>query len=207
MSTITSAQPLSVSLEPGWVPSPACIYRLTVDQYEAMVAAAIFSKRDRLHLIDGVLVTKMTKKPPHVIACELTRDSLLQILPTGWRVTTEARIRIPDYNEPKPDIAVVRGSARDAEYRRRHPEPGDVALLVEVADTSLKADLKAANTYAAAGIPVYWVINLVDRQVILFSDPGQAGYRSAERFMAGHAIPVVIDGVEVGRVDVAAILP
>jgi len=207
MSTITSAQPLAVSLEPGWVPSPACIYRLTVDQYEAMVAAGIFSKRDRLHLIDGILVTKMTKKPPHVIACELTRDSLLRILPTGWRVTTEAPIRIPDYNEPEPDITVVRGNARDAEYRRRHPEPGDVALIVEVADTSLQADFKAANTYAGAGVPVYWVINLLDQQVTVFSDPGPAGYRSAEHLMVGHAIPVVIDSVEIGRVDVAAILP
>jgi Uma2 family endonuclease len=125
----------------------------------------------------------------------------------GWRLTTEAPIRIPDYNEPGPDIAVVRGSALDAEYRQRHPEPGDVALIVEVANTSLKADFKAANTYAGAGVPVYWVINLVDRQVTVFSDPGQAGYRSAEQFMVGHAIPVVIDGVEVGRVDVAASLP
>jgi Uma2 family endonuclease len=206
MATITWAQPLAVSLEPGWVPSPASIYRLTVDQYEAMVAAGLFSKRDRLHLIDGILVTKMTKNPPQAVACELTRDSLLRILRTGWRVTTAAPIRIPEYNEPEPDITVGRGNARDAEYRRRHPEPGDVGLIVEVADTSLKADFKAANICARAGVPVYGVINLVDRQVTVFSDPGPAGYRSAEHLMVGHAIPVAIDSVEVGRIDIAAIL-
>ena len=57
------------------------VYRLNVNQYEAIVRAGVFTKRDRLHLINGILVAKMTKKPPHVIACEKTRDALMRAVP------------------------------------------------------------------------------------------------------------------------------
>jgi Uma2 family endonuclease len=207
MSTITPAQSLALPIEPGWAPSPTSIYRITVDQYEAMVASGVFGGHERLHLVDGILVIKMTNQPPHVIACELTRDALLRIVPAGWRVMTEAPVRIPDYNEPEPDVTVARGNARDAVYRRRHPEPRDIALIVEVAHATLEDDLKLAHTYAVAGIPVYWVLNLVDQQVVVFSDPGPAGYRSTEHLAIGHAVPLVIDGNLVDRIAVADIMP
>jgi Uma2 family endonuclease len=206
MTTILT-QLSALPIEPAWAPFPTSIYRLTIDQYEAMVASEILGKSDRLHLIDGILVSKMTKKPRHVIACELTRDALIRIAPPGWRVATEAPVRIPEYNEPEPDITVVRGNARDPVYRRRHPGPADIAVIVEVADASLSDDYKMAKIYAAAGIPAYWILNLVDQLVTVFSDPTPAGYRSIEHLMVGHAIPVEIDGVEFGPIPVAEIMP
>lgn len=188
-----------------WTPSPEDIYRLNVEQYESMVSAGLFTKRDRLHLINGILVAKMTKKPPHVIACEKTRDALLRIVPQGWRVMVEAPVRIPRYSEPEPDLALARGKAED--YDTRHPEPADLAVIIEVAESSLRQDRDLTLIYGSAGVPASWIVNLVDRQVEVYSDPCQGGYRSSQVFEPGQEVPLVIEGVELGRVAVADILP
>jgi len=193
--------------EQDWVPAPRSIYRLNVDQYEAMVASGALNQRDRFHLINGILVTKMTKKPLHVIACERVRDALIQIASPGWRVTTEAPIRIPAYNEPEPDVAVVKGSAEGEEFEERHPEPADVAMVVEVADSSLSEDRDVVHVYGAAGIPILWIVNLVERQVEVYSVPGEGGHQSRQDFKPGQIVPIIIDGSEVGGIAVSDILP
>lgn len=177
MSTVITPPPM------GWAPTPEAIYRLSVAQYEAMVSSGVLTKRDRLHLIDGILVTKMTKKPPHVVACEKARDGLLTIFRAGWRVMVEAPVRISDYSEPEPDVALARGGVID--YRDRHPGPADVPLLVEVSDTSLQQDRDLVPVYGRAA----------------------DGYASCQVFEPGQEVPVVIDGVEYGRIAVDDWLP
>ena len=79
-------------------------------------------------------------------------------------------MRIPDYNEPEPDLSVVRGESDD--YTDHHPGPADIALVVEVADSSLSRDRgEKRDNYARAGIPVYWIVNLVGRQLEVSSNP------------------------------------
>jgi Uma2 family endonuclease len=201
MSTITR-HPRSPAA--GWVPTS--LARLTVDQYEAMVESGVFTKHDRLVLINGYLVTKVTKKPPHAVVTELVRDELIGLVPRGrWRVTVEALVRIPDFNEPEPDVALARGKAKD--YAKRHPGPADLALVVEVAESSLAEDRKLVRVYGPAGIPVYWIVNLIAQQVEVYTVPHDGGYLKRRVFTAGQSVPVVIDGVEVGRIAVAEILP
>ena len=205
MSTIAPPLPTNPPADPGWIPSP--LYRLTVDQYEAMVASGTFKARDRFHLINGYLVAKMTKNPPHVVADELCGGALLRIIPAGWHLLTANPIRLPGRDsEPEPDRCVVRGTIRD--YEGRHPEPADIALVVEVADWSLSEDRKmAVAVYGPSGIPVYWIVNLVDRQVEVYSDPGPGGYCSRVDFKEGQAVPVLIGGRQVGQVAVDDVLP
>ena len=106
---------------PAWFPSR--LYRMTVEEYEAMVASGAFNSRRRLHLIDGLLVEKMTQNPPHVIAVNLSRDDLERVKPPGWHVRQAQPIRLPGQgSEPEPDHCVVRGAARD--YRGGAPRPG-----------------------------------------------------------------------------------
>ncbi len=104
---------------------------------------------------------------------------------------------------------MVRGSVRD--YARRTPCGADVGLVVEVADTSLEDDRKMALTYSGGSIPVYWIVNLKARQVEVYTlvkRRGTAsGYGRPRVFKAGQSVPVVLDGVEVGRIAVADILP
>ena len=100
----------------------------------------------------------------------------------------------------------MRGTIRD--YEGRHPGPGDIALVVEVADSSLAEDRKlATEVYGPAGLPLYWIINLVHRQVEVYADPGPGGYRSRVVYSEGQSVPVVIDGQPLGQIAVADILP
>jgi Uma2 family endonuclease len=203
MATLSTKAPPAVS---EWDPSPESIYRLSVAQYEAMVASGVFTKRDRFHLINGILVKKMTEYPPHSSTCETTRQTLQPLLPKGWHIRGDKPLRIPKRSSvPEPDLVITRGSSRD--YLKRHPVPADVALVVEISDSSLREDRKLARIYAGGGVRVYWIVNLIDGQVEVYTLPGRNGYRSRQVFPRGQEVPVVIDGVEVGRLAVAAILP
>ena len=100
----------------------------------------------------------------------------------------------------------MRGTIRD--YEDRQPGPDDILLLVEVADSSLADDRQLATwVYGPAGIPVYWIVNLVHRQVEVYTDPGPDGYRSRVVFADGQSVPVVIDGHPLGQIAVADLLP
>ena len=116
---------------------PVQVWRLSVEQYEEMVRAGILSEDDPVELLDGWLVPKMPKKPLHVMATELVRDALVKVIPDGWHVNSQQPLRLST-SEPEPDAMVVRGSRRD--YLDRLPGPAEVALVVEVADTSLEQD-------------------------------------------------------------------
>jgi Uma2 family endonuclease len=203
MSTLTATQPTNSLPDPIWVPSP--LYRFTLDQYEAMVASGALSDKDRFHLINGFLVAKMTQNDPHCTADDLCGEALTRVIPAGWYIRASKPIRLPPGSKPEPDRCVVRGTIRD--YSRLSPGPADAGLIVEIADSSLLEDRKVAQVYAASGIPVYWIVNLVDRQVEVYSLPSEGGYQSSQVLRAGQEVPVVLDGVEVGRIAVADILP
>jgi Uma2 family endonuclease len=115
-------------------------------------------------------------------------------------------IRIPSQaSKPEPDRCVARGSIRD--YLQRSPEPTDITLVVEISDSSLSEDRKQAAIYAAGGIPVYWIVNLVDRQVEVYSDPSPSGYRSRQDYRAGESIPISIGGNQLSPLALNDILP
>jgi Uma2 family endonuclease len=204
MSTIAVTNPRISPTGPSWIPSS--LYRLTVEQYEAMVDSGIFNGRDKVQLINGYLVAKMTQNTPNATADDLCGNQLDRVIPLGWYTRVAKPIRLPaESSEPEPDRSVVQGGIRD--YSARHPGPADVALVVEVADSSLDDDRKQAEIYGRAGIPVYWIINLIDRQVEVYSNPGPSGYQSLEVLVPPHVLTVIIDRVEVGEIRVADILP
>jgi Uma2 family endonuclease len=113
-------------------------------------------------------------------------------------------------SEPEPDVAVVRGS--DDDYSDHHPGPEDVPLLVEVADTSLRRDRGFKKAiYAKARIAVYWIVNLIDRRVEVYTQPtGPAAapdYGQHQDFGETDQVPLVIEGREVARIAVSELLP
>jgi Uma2 family endonuclease len=197
MSTVAPPRPASTLAAPE-------VYRLTVAEYERLADAAVLDD-DRVELLDGYLVRKMPEKPPHIWTVATVLRAL-EVRLRGWWCRKEDPVRIPKYDEPEPDVAVVRGSLDD--YRDRTPGPKDVGLLVEVADSTLDRDRGEKKiVYARARIPVYWIINLVDRQVEVYSDPRRGQYRTSQVFRPGQDLPLVIDGVEIGRIPVADLLP
>src|SRR4051812_14098018 len=108
----------------GVMPLP--LYRLSVAQYHAMIDAGILKTGERVELIRGLLVCKMTRNPPHSGANDQTCASLNSLLPAGWFARPQDAIMLPD-SEPEPDVAVIRGTRR--EYMRRHPFPVDLGMV------------------------------------------------------------------------------
>lgn len=206
MSVVVSA----VSLSDGRAAVPHdLICRLSVDQYHEMVRAGILTDEDPIELLDGWLVYKMPKNRPHSIATRRTRDAIQQHLSAGWYVDSQEPITTEE-SEPEPDVSVVRGRPED--YPDRHPGPRKVALLVEVADATVDRDrgLKK-RLYAQAGIPVYWIVNLQDRHVEVYTDPtGPApnpDYHQRQDYSASETVPLIIDATEVARIAAANMLP
>jgi Uma2 family endonuclease len=180
---------------------------MTVEEYERMVDSGILPSNPRFHLINGYVVEKMTHKPPHAISFQRCGAELGRIVPPGWHVRPALPIRLPGQSsEPEPDQCVVRGAIDD--YLEQHPGAADVALVVEVADSSLADDRDyAANLYGPAGIPACWIVDVRGRRVEVYTAAGPHGYGPPTTFAEGQSIPVVIGGREVGRIAVTDILP
>lgn len=174
-----------------------------------MIQAGILTEDDRVELLEGWIVPKMPHNPPHDGTIQSAGEVISSHLPPGWRVRTQSVVTTSD-SEPEPDLAIVRGDRRT--YLSRHPGPADVGTVVEVSDTTLARDrdLKA-RIYARAGIGVYWIINLVDMQIEVYTDPTGPDpspcYRQRQDFLISQSVPLVLDGQTVAQVRVRDLLP
>lgn len=183
-------------------------YCFSVDQYEKMIEVGVLTSEDRVELIEGIIVQKMTQHPPHAVAIDYALDALRPLLPRNWRLREQKPIKLSD-SEPEPDLVVVRGPLQ--RYETRHPRAADIAVVIEVADTTVEGDRRdKGRMYARARIAVYWIINLKERQVEVYTEPkgGKVpAYRRRADYRLNAKVPLVIEGNEVGQVSVADLLP
>jgi Uma2 family endonuclease len=175
---------------------------MDIDEFERV---ADFLKAERVELIDGFVVERAKMDPPHVFASEALRRLLDRLVPDGWFVREDKPIRVHPTYEPLPDLAIVRGTF--ATYLTRHPNPADVAIVIEVADSAVAKDRseKLVN-YAKGGISAYWIVSLVVHQVEVYTGPRRGRYKKPRIFKPGQSVPVVINGAEVGRIAVTDFL-
>lgn len=146
--------------------SPWPVKRFTVEEYHRLIQSGLLNEDDQLELLDGWLVEKMPKNPPHDGTIDLLMYLISQLLPAGWFLRIQNSLSLPE-SEPEPDVAVVRGKPGD--YLDRHPEGSDVVLVIEVADSSVDHDRKKRRLYARAGIAEYWIVNLEARQLEIYT--------------------------------------
>jgi Uma2 family endonuclease len=179
-----------------------------VKQYERMTELGLLTSSDRVELLEGIIVDKMTQNPPHNAAIDLLREQLEPLLSADYRIREQKAIRLGE-SEPEPDLVVVRGPAK--RYAGRHPGPQDIALVIEVADTSLADDReRKGRIYARVRLPVYWIVNLRDAIVEVYTDPkgGRArGYATRRDYGRDESAPVIVAGKKVGAVPVRELLP
>jgi Uma2 family endonuclease len=179
---------------------------LTVETYDKLVAHGILPETNRLELIEGKLVEKMTKGEKHSGSSERSWRAIHHLLPSGWHVRIEKPVRVPAAkSEPEPDVSVARGEVED--YDDHHPGPGDIALVVEVTRTSAAKDRKLARVYAAGNIPVYWVVNVPKRQLEVYANPTGGVYPAPTILREGQSVDLVIGGQVVGQIRVMDLLP
>ena len=148
---------------------------LTVDQYERMVARGILPETNRFELIEGRIVEKDVKRPPHTSSVGKCHDGHRPAAPGRLACPQGGSVRIPGRrSEPEPDVSVARGGPDD--YEGRHPGPGEVALVVEVSRTTAAKDRRLGPVYAAAGIPAFWILDVRRRRLEVYSGPVEGAY-------------------------------
>lgn len=176
-------------------------WRFTVDQYERMGKKGILGEDDRVELIGGEIVEMAAIGERH--AGGVNAGNMLLVPRLGGRaiVAVQNPLRLPNDDEPQPDLLVLRAS--DDLYGRRHPTGADVLLLIEVADTTFRYDRRVKGPiYARHGIPDYWIVNLPRDVLIILRDPGPTDYRSEQIFRRGDVVaPLAFPDVEIAVAD------
>jgi Uma2 family endonuclease len=174
-----------------------------------MIDTGILTEDDPVELLEGWIVAKMPHNPPHDGAIQRINKRLGRRLPTGWDLRIQSAAATDD-SEPEPDVAVVRGD--ETTYDSRLPGSADIGVLIEVSDSSLNRDRKEKGCiYARAGLPYYWIVNLVDHWIEVYTDPDSTAvspqYRTRTDYRSGDSIPLVLDGQVVASLPVAELLP
>lgn len=175
---------------------------MTAEEFSSAVEAGVFGER-RVFLWGGRVYEKMAKTTAHAFVAERISQAVGRLLPPDWVTWHENPIHLGRKYVPLPDLAVVRGPLE--RYRSRKPDPGDLGLVVEVAVTSLSADLgKRAARYARAGVPCYWVADAVRKRIIEHRGPQVVGkvasYAAVDERAVGDEIELSLGGAAVGRV-------
>jgi Uma2 family endonuclease len=189
--------------------SGAVPYRLTVRQFEKMIDAGIFRDEDHVELLGGLLVDKMVKNDPHNFTIDMLGAMLDKILAPFWIARQEKSVVLGLFWRPEPDVAIARGPRE--RYRAKGPRRADLGMLIEVADSSYAKDRGPKwRKYAAAGVSVYWIVNLPLRQIEVYADPlgrgKSAGYREMKTYGADDEVPLILEGRELARIKVSDVL-
>jgi hypothetical protein len=182
--------------------------RFTVHEYHRMIESGILNDEDKVELLEGYVVEKMPRNPPHDVVIQRLNKRLTRLNLPDWEVRIQSAITLPD-SEPEPDVTLARGD--DHTFANRHPHSAELGTLIEVADSTLTRDRQdKSRIYARANVPVYWIVNLVDSQIEVYTNPSgtdaAATYTNRIDYRTGDSVPLVLQGVEVARIAVNDIL-
>ena len=198
---------------PARTPEPADrLFRISIQTYHRMGELGLIAASDRVELLDGLLVRKMTKGPRHVTATHRAFKILLGRLPAGWHPRVESPVELPQGpdgdSSPEPGVVVVRGT--DDLYNHRHPGPGDVLLVIQVADSSLLIDRKGLRRFGWSGVPMVWIVNLRNETVEVYTGPSgpvdDPGYAQKVTKGLDDLLEIPLDGQAIGGLRVVDFL-
>ena len=178
-------------------------------EYGRLIEKHVFRPDERLELLGGELVVREPHGDPHTLAVELVNEALVAAFGPEWRVRVQLPVALDEESEPEPDVSVAAGRARD----RREPKPSRLALVVEIADSSLALDREhKGSLYARAGVPDYWIVNLVHRVLEVYREPAASAtapfgwaYRAVRRLDAEESIAPL--AAPTASIAVADLLP
>jgi Uma2 family endonuclease len=172
----------------------------TVDEYYQMAEAGIFSENERVELIDGEIVAIASIGRRHAACVRRLSYLLSQRIEGQSLLSVQNPIRLSQYSEPQPDVALL--CFRSDYYAQAHPGPGDMFLVIEVADTSVGFDREVKMPlYAGAGIPEAWLVDRDGDDITVSRQPTAAGYRAVRclqrgQSLAPEACPAVVLAVD-----------
>ncbi len=181
---------------PGTLAEPR-VRAFTVDEYYRMADAGILTEDDRVELIEGKIV-QMTPIGSRHAGCVMRLTKIfVKMIGDDGILNGQNPVRLDDYSEPEPDIAILR--ARNDFYTESHPGSEDVLLIIEVADASVRYDREVKiPLYAKAGIPEVWIVNLPDKTIEVYRNPRGSEYEKIRISRKGDTLsPTAFSEVEI----------
>lgn len=211
MSTATLPTPASSA------PPRNRILGLTVDQYDCLIEQGQIAEGAPVELLDGQMVLKdrshlgedpMSVGELHASGVTRLGKLVIDLAGTGAAIRCQQPIAIPPAHEPEPDGAIVIDVGD--EYENGHPRPADVFCLFEVSDSSLDLDRTTkARIYAAAGVPLYVIVNIPDRRLERHADPipGGAAYKTIDQVEPGQTLRLPLGNGRVVEIAANRLIP
>lgn len=203
---VQRVQPLAEPEDTGVRP-----YRWTVDELFRAVELGALRNPERLELLDGEIIERMTQNTPHFFSVRAAAHYIAPVLPQPCEVRQRGRWQLTDVDYVEPDVLFVKGTFQD--YANRDPRLDEVYLVIEVSETTTRHDRsRKAAKYAQIGVPEYWIINLKQRQVEVHRDPQSVqdsrwgyGYTSVTIFGEGEALSPLLTSA--GQINVSDLMP
>ena len=162
-------------------------YRFTVEEFARMGEAGIFTEDDRVELIDGEILEMTPIGALHAGLVSRLTELIVTRVAGRAHVSIQNPVRLDPHTEPQPDLVVAR--RRKEFYTDRHPEPVDIFLVIEVADSSLRYDrTEKAPRYGRAGVPEMWIVDVASAAVTVHADPGPDGYATRRVLRGGDEV-------------------
>ncbi len=218
MTSVAEAPPETapvVAVAPAFGDAAAAIagglvpYRLSVAKYEEIARLGILGPSNKVELLHGMLARKVPIHAPHAFATVMLDRLLQSLCGRTWCVRSQQPVGVSDDSMPEPDVSVAQGSLVD--YLERHPTAAQTVLVVEVSDSSLRLDLGVKLAlYAAALIPEYWVVDVVNGKLHVHTLPhggAKPGYRSVTVLGTEDVVPLTPRGESFGTLRVGEFLP
>lgn len=187
----------------------AKLHRISVQQYHRMIETGVLTEDDRVELLNGLLVEKMPHDPLHDGTVQKVNRRLSRSIPVGWEIRVQSAISLSS-SEPEPDLALVREDADG--FMTRHPGAIDFGIVIEVSNSTLDSDRTDKGAiYAEAGLPAYWIVNVVDSQIEVYEQPSgpvaDPAYAACRTYRAADSVPLLLNGVLAGSIPASEMLP
>ena len=182
------------------VPVPRLFSRT---DFQRMVETGLFAG-ERIELLGGVVIAMSPQNTPHAATVNRLNYQLMKLCGPDIYIRVQSPVALDDYNQPEPDLVLCAPDPLD--YAEAHPRPEQISLIIEIADTSVQQDRqRKAQLYARSGIPHYWVVDLVRRQIEAMTAPNKTTgrYARVRIFRAGQTLSLP----QGQRIAVSDILP
>lgn len=159
----------------------------TVSEYHQMIETGVLKEDDRVELLNGEIIEMFAIGPRHASRVDRLNELLTAKLRKVAIVRVQSPITLSDYSEPQPDLTLLKRRADF--YVDGHPMPADVLVVIEVADSTVEKDRRSkVPTYALAGIPETWLIDLVEDRIEVHSNPYNGVYQEVRIIQRGQKI-------------------
>lgn len=165
--------------------------QFTVAQYHQMAEAGILAEDDRVELLEGEIIEMSPIGRRHAACVDRLNRLFSDRLRDRAIVRVQNPVQLSDRSEPQPDIALLKPKADF--YESGHPQPQDILLLVEVADSTVEFDREIKiPLYARSGVQEVWLVDLNENAIAIYRQPSPDGYAQEHRLQRGQTLTMQV---------------